>query len=82
MATKRVRFTFEPDQIKRPVIYELGQKFEVVTNIRMADVDESVGWVVLELEGESDEIERSIDWAREVGVRVDDPTLGDVVEGS
>ena len=81
MATKRVRFTFEPDQIKDPVIYRLGHEFEVVTNIRMADVDEQVGWVVLELEGESDEIERSLEWARELGVRVDDPTLGDVVEG-
>jgi ABC-type methionine transport system ATPase subunit len=81
MATKRVRFTFEPDKIKQPVIYDLGHRFEVVTNIRMADVDDSIGWVVLELEGEPDEIERSIVWAREVGVRVDDPTLGDVVEG-
>ena len=82
MATKRVRFTFEPDKIKQPVIYDLGHRFEVVTNIRMADVDDSVGWVVLELEGELDEIERSSVWAREVGVRVDDPTLGDVVEGA
>ena len=81
MATKRVRFTFEPDKIKQPVIYDLGHRFEVVTNIRMADVDDSIGWVVLELEGELDEIERSSVWAREVGVRVDDPTLGDVVEG-
>ncbi len=81
MATKRVRFTFEPDLIKEPVIYRLGRDFELVTNIRMADVDESVGWVVLELEGEQQEIERGIGWARELGVRVDDATLGDVVEG-
>ena len=82
MATKRVRFTFEPDLIKDPIIYRLGHEFEVVTNIRMADVDELVGWVVLELEGASDEIERSLEWARERGVRVDDATLGDVVEGA
>ncbi len=81
MASKRVRFTFEPDLIKEPVIYQMGQKFQVVTNIRMADVDEHVGWVVLELDGEPDEIERSLEWARELGVRVDDATLGDVVEG-
>ena len=81
MATKRVRFTFSPEKIKDPVIYQLGHEFQVVTNIRMADVDESVGWVVLELEGEAEEIGRSIEWAREQGVRVDDATLGDVVEG-
>ncbi len=81
MATKRVRLTFEPDLIKEPVIYRLGREFALVTNIRMADVDESVGWVVLELEGEPEEIERGLGWARELGVRVDDATLGDVVEG-
>ena len=32
-------------------------------------------------EGDADEIERGIAWAREQGVRVDDATLGDVVEG-
>ncbi|HJM75404.1 MAG TPA: NIL domain-containing protein [Dehalococcoidia bacterium] len=82
MTSRRVRFTFEPDKIQQPVIYELGHKFEVITNIRMADVDDSVGWVVLELEGDAEEIGRSLEWAREVGVRVDDATLGDVVEGS
>ena len=80
MTSKRVRFTFEPGLIREPVIYQLGHKFQVVTNIRMADVDEGVGWVVLELDGEADEIERSIRWAQEMGVRVDS-TLGDVVEG-
>ena len=80
MANKRVRFSFEPELIKEPVIYQLGHKFQVVTNIRMADVDERIGWVVLELEGDADEIERSIRWAQEQGVRVDS-ALGDVVEG-
>lgn len=81
MTSKHVRFTFEPDMIKEPVIYQLGHEFEVVTNIRMADVTHSVGWVVLELEGEADEIDRSLEWARAKGVRVDEATLGDVVEG-
>ena len=81
MATKRVRFTFAPELIKEPIIYRLGREFELVTNIRMADVEENVGWVVLELEGEADEIERGIEWARGAGVRIDDATLGDVVEG-
>jgi hypothetical protein len=80
MATKRVRFTFEPQLIREPLIYQLGHEFRVVTNIRMADVDEEVGWVVLELEGDPAEIERSLQWAQEHGVRVD-PITGDIVEG-
>ena len=80
MASKRVRLLFETELITEPVIYRMGHLFNVVTNIRMADVDERVGWVVLEIEGEPDEIERSLEWARGLGVRVD-PPLGDVVEG-
>ncbi len=80
MAVRRLRFTFPQDLIKEPVIYLLGREFELVTNIRMADVDERTGWVVLELEGEPDEIARGVDWAESRGVRVD-PVTGDVVEG-
>ena len=80
MALKRVRFTFPENLIKEPLIYNLGHEFRVITNVRMADVDENTGWVLLELEGEPGEIERSLAWAQEKGVRVD-PVAGDVVEG-
>jgi hypothetical protein len=79
-AKRRVRFTYEAGLVPEPVIYWLGHKFEVVTNIRMADVEEDFGWVILELDGTEDEIERALAWAREQGVRVD-PITGDVVEG-
>lgn len=81
MTAKRVRMTFSPELIQEPLIYNLGHEFNVVTNIRMATVDEQVGWVVLELEGDEDEVERSLQWARDRGVRIDDATLGDLVEG-
>lgn len=80
MATKRVKFTFPPALITEPVIYRLAQKFNIVTNIRRADVREEMGWVVLELDGELAEIEKGLEWVRRTGVRVD-PVSGDVVEG-
>jgi L-aspartate semialdehyde sulfurtransferase ferredoxin len=80
MAIKRVRFTFPEGLIKEPLIYNLGHEFPVVTNIRMADVDARTGWVILELEGDADQIQRSLDWAEAKGVRVD-PVTGDVLEG-
>ncbi len=80
MALKRVRLTFPENLIKEPLIYNLGHQFRVITNVRMADVDEKTGWVLLELEGDHDEIDRSLAWAQEKGVRVD-PVAGDIVEG-
>ena len=80
MAVKRVRFTFPENLIQEPVIYQIGHEFRVITNVRMADVDERTGWVVLELEGDPEEIDRSLAWAQSKGVRVD-PVTGDVLEG-
>ena len=73
-------FTFPPELIREPIIYNLGQQFNVVTNIRRADVSENKGWVVQELEGEEKDIEHGITWVTQKGVRVD-PITGDVVEG-
>ena len=48
MGRQRVKFTFAAELVKEPIIYELGRDFRLVTNIRRADVGDTVGWVVLE----------------------------------
>jgi len=80
MAKKRIKFTFVQELIKEPIIWKLAKEFDVITNIRRADVTDDRGWVVLELEGDQEEIERGLDWVRAQGVRVD-PVYEDVVEG-
>ena len=80
MVKQRVKFTFLTALVKEPIIYQLGKNFDVVTNIRRADVREDMGWVVLELDGEDSEIQRGLDWVSAIGVRVD-PVSGDVIEG-
>ena len=80
MAKRQIMFTFPEELIKVPVIYELSRQFNVITNIRRADVTAHKGWVVLELEGEEDDIDRGIKWVTSKGVRVD-PVAGDIVEG-
>jgi hypothetical protein len=79
MAKRRAKFTFPTGLVTQPVIFELGHNFQVVTNIRRADVREDVGWVILELEGEEEEIESGLNWVSSMGVRID-PVSGDVVE--
>ncbi len=80
MAKQRVKFTFPQELITLPIIYELGKQFNIVTNVRRADVTEDRGWVVLEMDGPIEEIERSLEWVATKGVRVD-PVQGDIVEG-
>ena len=55
MPIKRVKFTYEQEMIKEPIISILSKDFDLVTNIRRADVREDMGWVVLEIEGEEND---------------------------
>ena len=79
MGKQRVKFTFVDELVKEPIIYRLGRDFDVVTNIRRADVQDEMGWVVLELDGEDSEIVRGLAWVSSTGVRVD-PISGDVID--
>jgi len=80
MARRQVMFTFPQELVREPIIYNLGQQFKVVPNIRKADISEAKGWVVMELEGEEKDIEASIAWLTSKGIRVD-PVTGDIMEG-
>ncbi len=80
MVKRRVMFTFPQELIKEPIIYNLSQQFQVVTNIRRADISEDKGWMVLEMEGKEEDIEQVIAWVTSKGVRVDS-IIGDIVEG-
>jgi len=73
-------FTFPTGLIKEPLIFQLGVKFNLLPNIRRADITESKGWVVLELEGREKDIEAGIAWLKDKGIRVD-PVTGDILEG-
>jgi ABC-type methionine transport system ATPase subunit len=75
----RVKLTFPEALIKQPVIARLVREFDVMPNIRQAKIEENVGWVVCELGGEGESIERAIQWLHDLGVEVD--RLGDVLEG-
>ncbi len=66
--------------IKRPVIYDLGRKFKVVTNIRQATVTPEVGLVSLELDGDRAEIKKAISWMEKMGIKVE-PVEINTIEG-
>lgn len=80
MAKMRVKFTFPPDQIKEPVIWEVGKRYDLVTNIRRADVTAEIAWAVLELDGDKQDLDDGIRWVEERGVRVD-PVEDTILEG-
>jgi L-aspartate semialdehyde sulfurtransferase ferredoxin len=79
MGRRRLKLIFGSALVKEPVIYQLGRKFEIVTNIRRADVSKDQGWVLLEVSGEPDELDRGVAYLESRGVTVE-PAEGDLVE--
>jgi ABC-type methionine transport system ATPase subunit len=79
MEKKLVHLVFPQHLIKEPAIWKIGKEFEVVTNIRRANVTKEFGWVDLELDGEIEEIEKAMDYLKEKGVGVS-PIERDIVE--
>lgn len=71
MAKRRVMFTFQSKVSAEPIIYNIGQQFNLVTNIHRANAAEDRGWIEVELEGEEKNIEAGLGWAIARGVRVD-----------
>jgi ABC-type methionine transport system ATPase subunit len=80
LVKRRVKLIFPSDLITEPIIYLVSKNFEVVTNIRRANVTSDIGWVVLEVDGEEDVVNQALRWAEDKGVVVE-PVEGDVIAG-
>jgi ABC-type methionine transport system ATPase subunit len=74
----RVKLTFPEEVVKQPLVARLTREFDVLPNIRRANIEDTFGWIVCELAGEEDAIQKAVAWLEAAGVHVD--LLGDVVE--
>jgi hypothetical protein len=76
----RLFVSFPEDLVDRPMIYEVVKRFDVVPNIRRANVEAHSGWVILELTGDEDHLAGSVGYLEELGCTVN-TMEGDVIEG-
>ena len=68
---RRLWLMYPPRLITTPVIWQLGHKFPVVTNLRQVSVTDEIGIVCLELEGQRADIKAAIAWLEKLGIRVE-----------
>ena len=74
----QVRATFPEILIREPIIHNLSQNFLIVTNILAADVQSvhqsaggGIGWVLFDMTGEEEELEKGLQWMIDIGVEVE-----------
>lgn len=76
----RIFVSFPEQIVEHPVVFELVKRFDVVPNIRRANVEEHSGWIILELAGPSSSIDAALAYLDEIGCTVN-RMEGDVVAG-
>jgi hypothetical protein len=77
---QRLFVAFPEELVAKPMIYEVVRRFDVVPNIRRANVETHSGWMILELDGPPGARDAAIDWLAAQGCTVN-PMEGDVVAG-
>ena len=78
MSMRKYFCTFPQHLISEPIIsHTLGSKFQVIPNIRAASITDTLALVAVEIEGSDDAIDRSVEYLRERGVRVEEMRDGE-----
>ncbi|MFI5045792.1 MAG: NIL domain-containing protein [Acidimicrobiia bacterium] len=76
----RLFVSFPEELVERPMIYEVVKRFDVVPNIRRANVEAHSGWMILELDGSEQQRSDAITYLEGLGCTVNHME-GDVLEG-
>jgi len=79
MAKKMAHLVFPQKLIKKPVIFTMAKKYNVIPNIRRANITERAGEVTLELSGTRENLEKAGRYLERAGVRFE-PIVGDIIE--
>jgi L-aspartate semialdehyde sulfurtransferase ferredoxin len=75
----RLFVSFPEELVDRPLIYEIIKEFDVVPNIRRANVEEHSGWVILEAQGDQHQLDGAVAYFEGLGCTVN-RMEGDVLE--
>jgi len=68
---RRLWLMYPPRLITSPIVWELSTKFNLITNIRQAEVRDEIGIICLELEGGRDDLKKATTWLERRGVKVE-----------
>jgi hypothetical protein len=79
-ASLKLFVSFPEELVDKPMIYDIVKRFDVVPNIRRANVEAHSGWVILELAGAPEARDEAVAYLEGLGCAVN-RMEGDVVAG-
>jgi len=71
LTEQKVKFTYPKHLLDQPLIYLLGQRFGLLTNILEARITAEEGWLILSVRGDRERVQQGLTWIAEQGVQVE-----------
>ncbi len=71
----KAELTFPGELKEDPIICDLCKNFKIVMSILEASFSTEIGWAILILEGDEDELKRAFEYLKNKGVQVKDNGL-------
>ena len=72
--TRRVQLNYPVERIDEPILYRLIVDYDLVPDIRRANIDpRSGGFIVLQLSGAPEALNRGLEWLKQAGIMVGKP---------
>ncbi|WP_298334066.1 NIL domain-containing protein [Ferrimicrobium sp.] len=66
-----VKLWYEGALIGEPIIAKLAGNYGVTANIKRANVEDDLGWILCTLEGDGNSVAAATDWLISIGVEVE-----------
>jgi ABC-type methionine transport system ATPase subunit len=79
LVSRPLELDFPAHLVDKPILYELVKRFDLVPNIKRANITQEFGYIQLELKGKAAAMESALAYLKKVGVSVA-PIEKDVVE--
>ena len=70
---------FPPKLIKKPVIFTMAKKYNVIPNIRITNITKTLGVMMLGISGTDATLENARKYLEGTGIKVE-PVVGDIIE--
>jgi ABC-type methionine transport system ATPase subunit len=70
MGARILRLVYPPALISKPILYQLIKRFQIEVNIREAHITLEEGWLEVELNGETKELNRAVQFLEEKVIEV------------
>jgi ABC-type methionine transport system ATPase subunit len=67
----RLHVTFPGHLASEPILHRVASEVGLVTNIQRATIDDRGGWVIVEVDGDDEQLAAAVSWLAERGLDVD-----------